>query len=74
MRNPNADKGQVGLETHRQHIAVTTTGMALMGGGRRRLPRNVRNDEIGNWICVGLVVVLLTETLGGLIASFVTDC
>ena len=62
-RNPYADDVQVGLEMYRQHIAVTTSGMELMGGGSRRLWRNVRNDEVGTWtwICVGLVVVFLTD-------------
>ena len=65
IRNPFADAVQIGLEVYRQHIAVTTSGMELMAGGSRRLPCNVRNDEMGIriGICEGLVIVLLTETL-----------
>ena len=38
--------------------------------------RNVRNDKMGNWIwvCEGLVIVFLTETLGGFDASLVAEC
>ena len=37
-RDPYADDAQIGLEVCRQHIAVTTSGMELMGGSSRRLP------------------------------------
>ena len=65
IRNPHADAVQIGLEVYRQHIAVTTSGMELMDGGSRRLPCIVRNEVLGNctWICEGLVIVFLTETL-----------
>ena len=76
MRKPDDDDVQIGREVYRQYIAVTTSGMELMGRGSRRLPSTLRNDEMGNWIliCAGLVIVLLTETLGGRNASLVTDC
>ena len=65
IRNPFADAVQIGLEVYRQQIAVTTSGMELMGGGSRRLPCIVRNEDMGNWIwiCEGLVIVFLTKTL-----------
>ena len=44
IRDPDADNVQTGLEVYRQHIALITSGMELMGGGSRRRPRNVRND------------------------------
>ena len=36
--------------------------MELMSGGSKRLPCNVKSDEMGNWIwiCEGLVIVFLT--------------
>ena len=45
MRKPDADDVQIGLEVYRQHIAETTRGTELVGGGRRRLPRTLRNDD-----------------------------
>ena len=62
--NPDPDDVQIGLEVYRQHIAATTSGMELMGGGSKRLPCNVKSDEMGYWIwiCEGLVIVFLTET------------
>ena len=76
IRNFEADDVEIGLEVYRQHIAVTTSGMELAGGGSRRLPRNVRHEEMGNWIwiCEGLLIVFLTEMLGGINASLVTEC
>ena len=63
-RNPDADDVQIGLEVYRQHIAATTSGMELMGGGSKPLPCNVKSDEMGYWIwiCESLVIVLRTET------------
>ena len=63
LRNPFADAVQIGLEVRGQHIAVTTSGIELTGS--RRLPCIVRNEVLGNciWICEGLVIVFLTETL-----------
>ena len=46
-RNPDADDVQIGLEVYRQHLAATTSGMELMSGGSKRLPCNVKSDEIG---------------------------
>ena len=71
IRNPHTDDAQFGLEVYGQHIAI---GMELMGGGSRRLPSNVKNDEMDNWIwiCDGLVIVFLTEMLDGIKASLVT--
>ena len=39
-------------------------GMETEDGGSRRLPRNVRNDEMGYeiWVCEDLVIVFPTET------------
>ena len=39
-------------------------GMETEGGGCRRLPRNVRNDEMGYeiWVCEDLLIVFLIET------------
>ena len=56
IRIPDADDAQVGLEVYRQHIAATTCRMELMSGGSKRLPCNVKSDEMGNWIwiCEGL--------------------
>ena len=61
------DDVQIGLEVYRQHIAATASGMELMGGGSKRLPCNVKSDEMGYWIwiCEGLVLVFLTETCRG---------
>ena len=71
MRNPDADDVQIGLEVYRQHIAATTCGMDLMGGGSKRLPCNVKSDEMGYWIWIseGLVIVFLTETCHRLLSS-----
>ena len=75
IRNPYADDVQIGLEVYSQHIAVSTGGMELLDGSKR-LPRNVRNEEMGNCIrvCDGLVIVFQAETLGGLDGSHVSDC
>ena len=42
-----------------------SVGRETKGGGSRRLPRNVRNDEMGYevWVCEGLVVVFLTDNV-----------
>ena len=71
MWNRDADDVQIGLEVYRQHIAVTTSGMELMGGGSERLPCSVKSDELGYWIwmCEGLVIVFLTETYHRLLSS-----
>ena len=71
IRNPDADDVQIGLEVYRQHIAATTSGMELICGGSKRLPCNVKSDEMGNWIwiCEGLVIVFLTETCHRLLSS-----
>ena len=71
IRNPDADDVQIGLEVYRQHIAATTSGRELMGGGSKRLPCNVKSDEMGKWIwiCEGLVIVFLTETRHRLLSS-----
>ena len=71
IRNPDVDDVQIGLEVYRQHIAVTNSGMELMSGGSKRLPCNVKNDEMGYWIwiCEGLVIVFLTETCHRLLSS-----
>ena len=52
------------LRVYRQYIAVTTGGMELTGGGSKRLPCNVKSDEVGYWIriCEGSVIVSLAET------------
>ena len=70
-RNLDADDVQIGLEVYRQHIAATTSGMELMGGGSKRLPCNVKNDEMDHWIwiCGGLVIVFLTDTCHRLLSS-----
>ena len=72
----SANNVQTRFDMCRQHMDVATSGMKLMGEGSRRLPRSVRNDEMGNliWICVGLVIVFLTGVLSGLIPSLVTLC
>ena len=48
-----------------------TSGMELMSGGSKRLPCNVKSDEMGNWlwICESLVIVFLTETCHRLLSS-----
>ena len=65
---------QIAHEVYRRHIAVTVGGVELASGGSRRVPRNVTNDKMRNWICDGLVIVFLTETLDGFDASFVAEC
>ena len=45
--------------------------MELISGGSKRLPCNVKFDEMGNWIwiCEGMVIVFPTETRHRLLSS-----
>ena len=59
------------LEVCRRHIAVTTSGMELVGGSSKRLPCNVKSVEMDHWIwiCEGLVIMFSTETCRRLLSS-----
>ena len=66
-RNLYADDAQIGLEVYRQHIVLTTSGMELTDWG------STTAAQCEKRICEGLVIVFLTETLGGLNASLLAD-
>ena len=63
IRNPHADAVQIGLEVYRQHNAVTTVGWNSWMEAADDCHALLENEDMGNWICEGLVIVFLTKTL-----------